>query len=103
MRREKRKRSFNLRAFKSRRAYTFADIADLLKTHIRTVQRWHTEGLPVLDETTPFLVMGNAIQSFLKERSKKGKTRLKPGEFYCPRCRAPRLSPPEKVMVEITN
>src|ERR1043166_8907547 len=103
MRRAKRRRSFNLRIFRSRRAYTFADIAEELETHIRTVQRWHKEGLPVVDDTTPYLIMGYAIQTFLKERGKRRKTPLKPGEFYCPRCRAPRLSAPEKLVVERTS
>jgi hypothetical protein len=80
--RGKKKRIYNARIFRSRRAYSFAEIAEMLNTHIRTVQRWKREGLKILDEETrPFLVMGQDLQDFLKARSRSRKRPLQPGEF----------------------
>jgi hypothetical protein len=47
--RGKKKRIYNARIFRSRRAYSFAEIAEMLNTHIRTVQRWKREGLKILE------------------------------------------------------
>lgn len=65
----RRKRTFNPRVFRSKRAYSFADIAEMLKIHIRTVQIWRQDGLKILDDTLKqFLVMGQDIQDFLRDR-----------------------------------
>ena len=98
------KRTFNGNAFRSRRAYSFAEIAERLGTHIRTVQIWRSEGLPILDDNTkPFLVMGADIRAFLKARVAKRKKPLKLGEFFCTRCQEPRKSRTEYLRVEFTH
>jgi len=100
-----RKKTFNPRLIRARRSYSFAQIADeVYGIHPRTVQRWRQEGLPVLDETSrPFLVMGAALQNFLRERQKRRKHPLKPGEFFCSTCRCARRSVPGALLTEITD
>lgn len=97
------KRTFNPKLIRARRSHSFAEIAELYGIHPRTVQRWRKEGLPVLDEASrPFLVMGAALQDFLRERQRKRKHPLKPGEFFCSTCRCARRSAPEALLTEIT-
>ena len=97
------KRTFNPRLIKARRSYSFAEVAELYDVHLRTVQRWRTEGLSVDESSRPFLVMGAALQEFLRARQKKRKHPLKPGEFFCPRCRCARRSVPGAFLMEITD
>ena len=101
---KRRKRTYNGRIFKARRAYSFAEIAEKLNTHIRTVQIWRKEGLKILDDnTTPFRVMGYNLRDFLKARLQSRKKPLKIGEFYCPKCKEPRRSHPDKLVAEATD
>ncbi len=100
----KRRRTFDAKVFRSRRAYSFAEIAELLGTHPGTVQRWHNEGLKILtDGVKPYLAMGRDIQDFLKDRIRKRKKPLKPGQFFCPRCQQPRNSLAQYLRIEATN
>src|SRR5258706_13591363 len=102
--RVKRKRNYNARLFRSKRAYSLAEIAEILNTHIRTVQAWKKDGLKILDDgMKPFLAMGQDIQDFLLERARSRKKPLKPGEFFCTRCGEPRTSHPGKFSIEKTN
>jgi len=99
---KKRTRSPNL--IKTRHSYTLKEIAEIYKLHPGTVQSWRKKGLKVIDEgTKPYLVIGEEIQRFLKERARKRKYPLKPGEFFCTKCRKPRRSHPDKLSVEITD
>src|SRR5262245_26029669 len=87
------RRTQKLRGFRARRAYTFSDIAETLDLHLGSVQRWRSDGLKVIDESTkPFLVMGRDLLDFLKAQAQSRKRPLKAGEFYCPRCREQRRS-----------
>jgi hypothetical protein len=46
----------------------------MLGTHLRTVQIWRSEGLKILtDEVKPYLVMGQDIRDFIKDRIRKRK------------------------------
>jgi hypothetical protein len=102
--RGKKRRTYNARIFRSRRAYSFSDIAEMLNTHIRTVQIWRSEGLKILDDgMKPFLVMGQDIRIFLKERVQSRKKPLNTGEFLCPKCQKPRKSCPNQLTAEFTN
>jgi len=102
--RKKKKRNYNARIFKARRAYSLAEIAEILDIHIRTVQLWKKEGLKILDDKRkPSLVMGRDIRDFLISRLRKRKKPLQRGEFFCPKCHEPRRSLPEMLRVEITQ
>jgi hypothetical protein len=100
----KRKRKYNANLVRARHSYTFSEIAEVYQIHPRTVQSWRKQGLKVIDELSkPYLVIGEEIKGFLKEKAKKRKHRLKTGEFFCPRCRLPRKSLPDKIVIEITD
>ena len=98
------KRTVNPRVFRSRRAYSFADIAETLNKHVRTVQRWKNEGLPILDDgIKPFLVMGRDLRDFIKSQVVKRKKPLQSGQFFCPKCQQPTRSSIENVRLEFTQ
>ena len=98
------KRTFNPRLIKARHAYSFEEVARVYGVHHRTVQEWRKEGLRVLEEASrPFLVMGVDVQGFLRERQRKRKHPLQPGEFFCSKCRCARRSVPGAFLIEITQ
>ena len=97
-------RRLNPNRVRSKHTYTFLDISELFKRHIRTVQQWKERGLQVLDSTTkPYLVMGSDLIEFLKRERAKRRISLKDGEFYCSRCRDARKSIKDKFRIEETG
>jgi len=84
------RRRLNPRRAKIHRNYSFEDVARLNGVHKQTVRNWQKEGLPVMTGKRPYLVMGNALRTFLDKRRRSSKQRCKDGELYCMRCRAPR-------------
>ena len=100
----KKKRKFNPNLIRARHSYTFAEISEVYGIHRRTVQNWRKRGLKVIDETSkPYLVIGAEIRRFLKDNSQKRKHPLKPGEFFCPRCKNPRKSLQDRFKIEIRD
>ncbi len=92
--------SNKIRLIIARRSYSTSEIAELLGTHIRTVQIWHSEGLKPIDETAkPFLFMGEEIKRFLSKKRSARKIRLGKDEFYCPRCKAARKSDGKNITI----
>ena len=100
----KKKRTYSPSRIKGRRTYISKELAEVFRIHIRTIQRWRKDGLAALDEKArPFLFSGEEIIRFLKEKRKKRKQNLKPGEFFCITCRTPRHSKPNKFSIIITG
>ena len=100
----KKKRNYNLNLIKKRRSYSFQEVSELLGVHTRTVQTWKKQGLKILDDSTkPFLVLGEELKRFLKLMMSKRRHQLQAGEFFCTKCKMPRLSKPDKVSVVFTN
>lgn len=81
----------NPRRIKIHRSYTVKDAADVLGTHKNTVRLWIKQGLPTTDEHHPAMMLGTAIRAFLENRKAKRKHRLAAAEFYCLKCRAPKI------------
>src|SRR5689334_7185980 len=75
---------------KLHRSYTIAEVAELFCVHRNTIRRWTHEGLAVLDERKPHLIVGQVLHDFLTKRKAK-RLKLKPGELYCVKCKAGRL------------
>ena len=83
-------RRHNPRAVKLNRSYTVDEAARALRVSEATIRRWISkDGLPVIDDKRPFLILGGDLIDFLKARTRP-RSPCGPGEFYCVRCRAPR-------------
>jgi hypothetical protein len=94
----KRKLAVRIRLIKRHRSYTSRELADFLGIHPRTIQVWLKEGLEPIDrESGRFLFKGKVVKAFLSARRKQRKCPLGPDEFYCPRCKGPRVSLPDMV------
>ena len=89
-----------IRLVRLRKSYTTSEMAQLLNVHPRTVQTWHKLGMFPLDPNErPYLFLGSEVKSFLTERQKAKRFKLKENEFYCVRCKQPRLSLPDRLLV----
>ena len=65
-------KKYEARKIKTKRSYTFKEIADLLGLHIRTIQSWHTDGMLTLEgSNNPYLVMGTDVQNYIKQQKLK--------------------------------
>jgi len=88
----------------SKRIYSFAEISKTLGIHIRTVQAWHVNGLPTIDEgKRPFLVKGIVLKNFLLRQTSSLKYHLRTGEIYCLKCRTGRRPLPASIYKEGTE
>lgn len=77
----------NHRLVKIHRNYTVEEIALLFGKHKNTIRNWLRDGLEVINDKRPALVLGSILVDFLKKRRGRNKRTLKPGEVYCVRCR----------------
>lgn len=86
------------------RSYTMRELADTLGVHVRTVQGWHSEGMPAIDEQDrPLLFLGGTVRTFLKKRLNKRRTTLGSDEIYCLRCASGVTPTAQTVSVEVTD
>ena len=81
----------NYRRVKIHRSYSVEEVARLLDVHKNTVRAWVKAGLPICDRQRPMLILGSELAESLQARRKKNKRPCKLGEFYCVRCRLPRV------------
>jgi hypothetical protein len=80
-------KTYNLRRIRNKRSYSFKELADLLGVHVRTVQAWYKDGLPIIEGSQyPYLVLGSGAKSYLKDLQSKRKSKLQSGECYCVAC-----------------
>lgn len=82
-------RRVSCRGIRTHRSYTVEEVARLHKVTPHTVRRWVKDGLPVLKDQRPFLILGGDLADFLSA-SKTPKQRCAPDECYCVKCRMPR-------------
>ena len=74
-----------------RHAYSIIEVTDLLRVHKGTVRQWLRRGLVAMDNTRPILIHGSELKRFLLNRRSLKKSPCQPHEFYCLKCRAPRV------------
>src|SRR5262249_23061696 len=67
------------------------EIARLFRVHKNTVRNWVKQGLPVIDDRRPILILGSELARFVRERRQKMKQTCGPGRIYCIACRAPKV------------
>ncbi len=84
-------RHSNPRLVKTHRNYTVEDIAHLFSIHKNTVRGWIKQGLPIIDDKRPMLILGRDLFDFLQARRVKNKRPCKPNQMYCLRCRTPKI------------
>lgn len=89
----------NPRAIRAARTYTIEEAATALGVSIGTVRSWLRVGLPILASKRPYLIMGDALRSFLEARRKTARAKLLPDQLYCLRCKAGRS--PMGLMVDV--
>jgi hypothetical protein len=82
----------NPRRVKLHRNYTVEEAAMLFRVHRNTVRGWLKSGLQPIDGRRPILILGRQLASFIHARREYKRRRCRAGEFYCFRCRAPRIS-----------
>lgn len=76
------------RLVKQHLVYTVAEVAELLGVHRQTVRRWITKnGLAADCSMKPWLISGSDLASFLRERQRRNRRQLRPGEIFCGPCR----------------
>jgi len=80
----------NPRAIKAARTYTIEEAALALGVSIGTIRSWVKSGLPLMNSRRPFLILGDALRTFLEDRTKGAKTRLQPDQLYCFTCKVAR-------------
>ena len=79
----------NWRKVKKHRSYSVSEVSRLLGVHKGTVTRWIKNGLQVLDDQRPKLVIGSDLIAFLQAQAPT-KQKCAPQECYCLKCRKPR-------------
>ena len=85
------KRNPNPRLAKIHRNYTVEEVAGRHGVHKNTVREWIKQGLPIIDDRRPMLILGRDLFAFLQAKRVKNKQPCKPGEMYCLRCRVPKI------------
>ena len=83
MPRKKAKRKLNPRLIKSRSSYYIHELADALKVCSNTIHNMVKAGLPIIEGSYPYLIMGEEAIVFIKEKQKKEKVTLKDDELRC--------------------
>ena len=84
-------RRVNPRLVKVHRNYSVEQVAQLFDLHKNTVRNWLKQGLPVVDERRPTLILGRELSRFLHERRQKSRQTCGPGRIFCIACRAPKV------------
>ncbi len=85
------KRRPNWRLVKTHRTYTPEEAATALGKHVNTVRGWLKDGLRTIDDRRPLLLQGSDLVEFIRGKYFKPAQRCAANEFYCVRCRVPKV------------
>ncbi len=77
----------NPRSIKAARCYTIVEGADALGVAVGTVRGWIKQGLPVMTAQRPYLILGDALRGFLKDRHVKSTALLERDQLHCLTCK----------------
>lgn len=76
---------------KIHRNYTVQDVANLFSVHENTVRSWIKDGLQIIDNIRPLLILGSSLKQYLQTKRKRYKQKCRLFEIYCVRCRLPQI------------
>ncbi len=99
----KRKRKPDLRCIRASACYTAPEVADLLGVAVGTVRTWMKHGLPCLTDGRPFLIPGDELKTWLKDRRQRHRQKCQSDEIFCFGCRKPRCPQPGTVTIVPRN
>lgn len=99
----RRTRKPDLRRIRASACYTAAEVSDLLGVTVGTVRSWMKQGLPCLTDSRPFLMPGDELKAWLKDRQTRRRQSCQPDEIFCFGCRAPRRPQPGTVTIVPRN
>ena len=97
------RRRFNLHLIRRTVTYSVFQTSNLLGVHPNTVLRWVRDGLPLIDDSKPFVVHGANLYAFLKQRQAKRKQPCGKGQLFCFGCRAPQRPAPGSLRIQQRN
>lgn len=98
------KKTFNPNHIKVNRSFSVPEIAETLGVSRFTILYWHRkEGLKAIDDRVPYMFHGKELRRFIRERQEKRKHKCAPDEFFCVKCKKPRTSANNRVIVTIIN
>jgi hypothetical protein len=86
------------RAIRAARSYNLEEAATALGASQGTIRAWVKQGLPIMKDQRPYLILGEALKDFLQDRVKSRKVRLQPHQLYCLTCKAART--PDGMLVD---
>ncbi|MCB1518921.1 MAG: helix-turn-helix domain-containing protein [Hyphomicrobiaceae bacterium] len=77
------------RKVKRHYSYTINEAAQTIGAARGTIRRWIKNGLPVIDDRKPHLILGDDLARHMDDR-KPAKTVCPPGSCYCVKCKGAR-------------
>lgn len=81
-------KAHNIHAVKSARVYTLPEAAKASGVSVGTLRNWVRAGLPILKAEKPYLVSGQVLKDWVKNRDRKARRKLLLHEMLCMRCKA---------------
>lgn len=90
---------YSVQRVKAHRNYTVTELADAMRVTAGTIRNWVKDGLPILTDKRPFLILGCDVKAFLARRVEDRRRPLGRGQVYCMSCRDART--PEPGLVEL--
>ena len=82
-------KKLNPNLVKIHRSYTVEEAANTLGVHKRTVRNWIRNGLSIIDDRRPLLILGTDLKIHIRQQRKRNRSQCKSSEIYCLRCREP--------------
>jgi len=77
----------NVRKICKHRAYTVKELSGLLHINEKTCSRWIEQGLRTVSDKKPFLILGDDLKEFHRNRKMKKKITLNRNQFLCLSCK----------------
>ncbi|WP_430540808.1 helix-turn-helix domain-containing protein [Planktotalea arctica] len=75
---------------KSALTYEICEAAQVLGVTPGTIRNWIKDGLPIMSERKPYLILGDAIKTYLRAKRRVSKRPLEANELFCPSCKSGR-------------